>query len=72
MNLSLANYSVVLIGQSNVEQVNRYLCCNEDGLQCDSRLKDDECGERHKDKFGNRIQAFDELQGGEQIGRAHV
>lgn len=67
MNLSLANYSVVLIGQSNVEQVNRNLCCNEDGLQCDSRLKDDECGERHKDKFGNRIQAFDELQGGELL-----
>ena len=63
MNLTLANCSVTVVGQSNTEQVSHSFCCNDDGVQCDSSPKDGNCSERQRGKTESLVRAFDDLQG---------
>ena len=57
MNLTLAKCSVVVVGQSNTEQVSRSFCCNDGGLQCDSSPKEGNCDETQRGKTESPVQA---------------
>ena len=71
MNLTLAKCSVVVVGQSNTEQVSRSFCCNDGGLQCDSSPKEGNCGETQRGKTESPVQAFDDLQGCKVLTSVH-
>ena len=51
LNVTVANYSIILAGQSNKERVRRNHCCDQRRLQCENDPKEpdsNDCSEQQK------------------------